>query len=210
MNRSSRSFTRSMTFTTSDFADADAIKTTVSTSTSAASYSGAGLNGAMANPGPAAPEFASKTGYASYPSVTSSSTVGAFTAGSDIVFTGTYNGVAVTRTATLTAANGNETQVADGPMDTVTQIDVEAQADTDGSFTFGFTDLAPSGDGSGAATGSAGRIKQWWVVAATAGNVHVGYSDGTSDTIPMQAGALIEAYPTRIYADTAVTVTVYE
>jgi hypothetical protein len=199
-----------MTFTTAQTADADGIKTSVATATTAQNYSGAALNGALVTSNVAYPRFASKLGIASYPTVTSSSVVGAYTAASTIVFTGTYNGVAVTRTATLTQANGNETQFADGPMDSVTSIAVAAQADTDGAFTFGFSGLCPAGDGAGTAAGTVGRIRQWWVSAASTGNVHVGYSDGSDDTVPLIAGQMLEAYPVRIYADTAVTVTVYE
>jgi len=194
---------RAMSFTTSQTADADGIKTSIATSTSAANYSGAALNGAMVTSNVAYPRFNSKLDVASYPTVTASNTVGAFVAASAVVFTGTYSGEAVTRTATLTSANGNETQFADGPMDSVTSIAVAAQADTDGTFTFGFSGLVPTKN-------NVGQLKRWNFMAATSGNVVVGFSDGTSDTIAAVAGIVYPVAITRLYTTTAVTVTVFE
>ncbi len=186
---------RSMTFDASSghYADPDGLKTTISSATTAQSYSGAALNGTNVCGG-------GKTGLASWPSVTSSSTVGAFNAGSAITFTGTYDGAAVTRTALLTAANGNETVLADGPLDigSVTVITVAAQADTDGSFTFGWSGIAPQ----------ASR-QSWRVVVREAGSIVVA-NGGEQDTVLLPIHGAHEAWVRRIYANTTIDVTVYE
>lgn len=194
---------RSFTIAAASLADADGIKTSVATSTDAVEYTGADLDGALVVGEVAYPTLGSKSGFASYPSVTSSSQSGAYEPGSKVVFTGTYRGEEATSTATLTEGDGDETQLGDKPLDTVTAISVEAQADTDGAFTFGFSDLVVGYD-------STGRRKSWSVMANTAGNVHLGYSDGSDDTISATAGIPIPISPVRVYADTAVAVTIFE
>jgi hypothetical protein len=198
---------RSMSFLAAGLLDLDGFVTTLSTITSADVLTGAELNGALvvANVG-----LPPKPGIAFWPSVTSSSTTGAFVAGSDIVFTGTYNGQVVTRTSTLTAANGNETIIADGPLETLTRIDIEAQADTDGSFTFGFSGIGPVLLAGGTS------YKKWLVKsyadasAADTAALHVAYADGTTDTVELAKGAQLEAAPVRIYGDSTGNYTVYE
>lgn len=106
--------------------DVDSIKTTVATSTSAAEYTDSELDGV----------YGEEFDEARYVVVTTSATTGAFNT-ADIVFTGLLDGEEVTDTITLTAANGGETLYGDQLFDSITQIDVAAMADTDGSFQFG-------------------------------------------------------------------------
>lgn len=198
---------RSFSFLAAALADADGFVTTLATKTTADTLTGAELNGALANPAPGLPP---KTGIAFWPSVTTASATGAYTAASVITFTGTYNGETVTRTVALTAANGGETLIADGPLETLTQIDIEAQADTDGSFTFGFSGIGPKLLAGGTS------YKKWLVKsysdasAADTANVHVAYQDGTTDTVELAKGAQLEAAPVRVYGDTTANVTIYE
>jgi hypothetical protein len=194
---------RVMSFTTAQTIDADGIKTSIATVAAITTYSGAALNGAMVVSNVAYPRFNSKLGIASYPTVTSAAQASGYTAGSTVVFTGTLNGVAATSTATLAQANGNETQFGDSPLDSVTSITIGAQPGTAGSFTFGFNGLVPAKD-------ALGRFKEWRVMAATAGNVRLGFSDGSNDTIAFPATVLMDAVVTRVYSDTAVTIYVFE
>lgn len=198
---------RSFSLLAAALADVDAYVDGVATSTSADLIPGTEFNGTLVTDDVGQPP---KAGIAFWPSVTSSSTTGAFTAGSDIVFTGTYNGAVVTRTATLTAANGNETIIADGPLETLTSIAIEAQADTDGTFDLGFSGIGPVLLAGGTS------YKKWLVKSyADAANadtaaVVVGYQDGTTDTVELPKGGQLEAAPVRIYATTTAPITVYE
>ena len=139
----------------------------------------------------------------SWPCVTTSAVVGAYVEGSAIVFTGTYGGVATTRTALLTDADGGETALlADGPLDlgSVTRIDIEAQADTDGEFDFGWSGVAPQ----------PGR-DAWRCVARGTGNLHVTNGGSTEEvTVPLTANIAHEAWTRRIFGDSTVDVTAYE
>jgi hypothetical protein len=140
------SWSRSYTITREDCADPNGIKTSIASSTSAAHYDESDLNGASVDDDVA---IAGVSGHAlpQYPTVTTAAASGAYVPASKVTFTGTYNGVTVTREATLTAVNGGETLLGDGPLDDgplddCTEIDVEAQADTDGFLEFGWTDIA--------------------------------------------------------------------
>jgi hypothetical protein len=114
------------------------------------------------------------------------------------------------RTAALTDVDGDETITADGPLETLTRIDVEAQADTDGAFDFGYTSIAPVRD-------AVGTHKRWLVVsnaaaaAADTGAVHVAYPDDTTDTVLLAKGAELKGAPSRVFGTTTtVAVTIYE
>lgn len=192
-----------MSFTTAQTVDDDGIKTSIATVAAITTYTTSALNGAMVSSNVAYSRFNSKLSVASYPIVTSAANGGSYVAGSTIVFTGTYSGSAVTRTATVVATGGGEVLFADGPMDSVTSITIGAQVNTSGSFKFGFSGLVP-------VTDSLGRLKPWRVMAATAGNVKLGFSDGSADTIAFPATVLMDAIATRVYSDTAVTVFVFE
>lgn len=191
---------RSLSFDQSDghYADDNGIKTSVASATTAQSYIGGALNGTNVC-------GAGFAGLISWPTVKASSTVGAFVAGSAIVFTGTYDGVPTTRTALLTSADGNETIKADGPLDigSVTLIAVAAQADTDGTLEFGWSDVGPKPS-----------RPAWRIVpraAATAGALHIANEAGEVDaeiTLPIHAAH--EAWVRRIFGDTTIDVTAYE
>ncbi len=107
----------------------------------------------------------------------------------------------MTRTATVSGTGGGATFIADGPLETCTQIDVAAQADTDGSWTFGWSGVGPWTDGSGA--DGPNRLRRWIVKATDTNNIHIANAQGDQDTAPMQAGDHHIMYAARIYADTA-------
>lgn len=209
-------FSRAMTFAAADLKDDDGIKTTIATAATAQSYSGAALNGTtvaanVAYPRPAATDWDDATGrqgVVSWPSATASSNAGSYVDASTVTFTGTYNGEAVTRTATVSGTDGGATYVADGPMDTVTQIDVEPQVNTGGAWTFGWSGLGPEKrQTDGAGTGS---YRLWTVLAREDGNLHTADFRGEDDTTPLLDGNAHFAHVTRIYADTAIQITIYE
>ena len=180
------------------YSDADGIKESVATSDEAASYTGVALDGT--NTAGTLVSAAVATGLASYPTFSSTSAASSYVNASTVTFTGTYQGQAVQRVAVLTGTDGNETEVlADGPMDidSISQIDVEAQADANGAFTFGWKHLLP-------ATGL------WFMVARAAGNVHLTFQDGTIDTLPMAQYEQHLALVSMLHSDTAIDVTVYE
>jgi|GEM_PF-3787946 len=108
--------------------DVDAIVTALATSTSAVELTGAELTGVLGGSA-----FTS----ADYVTATLSSTAGAFTDASTITVTGTYNGATVTDVLTISGTDGNATLWGDQLFDSVTQIDIEAQADTDGTISIG-------------------------------------------------------------------------
>lgn len=195
------------TFDTTDTKNVNDFKTSIETATSIATYSGAALNGAaIATLGPS-------HGLGYYPAVTASSQASAYTNASTVVFTGYYQGQLVTRTATIGSANGGSTYIADGPMEGIpTQIVVAAQAATNGAFTFGWDGLAPPSITKPTSILHTDKItlkpfKR--IVAQATGNVVVGYSDGTSDTIAMALGLAIDSDVRRIYSSTAVKITLY-
>jgi len=189
--------------------DVDAFVDGVATKATADTLNGAELNGVAVN-GTTHIGAHPTTGIAFWPCVFTASQTAGYTAGSVITFTGTYGGAAVTRTVALTQANGNETLIANGPMETVSQIDIEAQPGTSGAFDFGYSGIGPVLLPGGTA------YKKWLVKSfADAANadtaaVHVGYPDGTTDTVELAKGAALEAAPSRIYGDTTAPITVYE
>lgn len=199
-------YSKSWSMLAAALVDADGHVTSIATKTTADNLTGAELTGAVvtANVG-----LGPKTGMSFWPTATLSSTVGAFVAASVITWTGTYNGAAITRTATIASADGNATLFASGPMDSVTSIDIAAQADTDGTFTFGFSGVSPG-------LNAVGAYKPWKVVSyADAANADtaalvVGYSDGSIDTVELPKGGELFASPVRIYGTTTAPITIYE
>lgn len=131
---------RSMSFST--LLDADGIKLSIQTEATIQTYTGTDIDGAYGTAGVATPAPNGHVDVDQYPVATASSKAGSYVNGSTIQFIGTYDGAAVTRTATVVGTAGNAEFIADGPMRTVTSIVVAAQADTAGAWTFGFTDLA--------------------------------------------------------------------
>lgn len=199
---------RSFSFTAAQLADVDAFVKSIATVASPVTFDGDDLDGALVDEeGVGQPP---KAGIAFWPSVTADSSVGAFTIDADIEFVGTYNGQVVTRLARLTSADGNETIIADGPLETLTAINVPAMADTDGALEFGFSGIGPVLLAGGL------KHKQWLVKsyadasAADTAAVHVAYQDGTEDTVELAKGSQLEAAPVRIFADTTAPVTIYE
>lgn len=162
-----------------------AIKTSVATATTSSSYTGVALNGAQAG-GP-------------YPvprtvSVTSTAHTGSYTVPSNVTFTGTNgSGVVITETLVLTQVNGGETLVGGKDFLTVTGITVDAQVDTGGAFVFGVQDIIAS---------------PREIRIAGAGNLKLGYSDGTTDIITaLSVGERLPVYPAKIFGDANTTVT---
>ncbi len=203
--RASRTFTFS---NVDQLADPDAIKTSVATSTSLALYQGEDLNGAAASDGVARPAPNDHAGLAAYPTVTTSAQAGAYVPGSKVTFIGEYGprfgegmglGAAslVQREAVIVEADGGETLVADGPLESVLAIETDAQAATSGALTFGFTDLAPK---------SGQRFVQ--IEGLAEGNLHVAYGDD-EDTIPTNVGCKHECMPSRVFADSTAIFTLY-
>lgn len=180
--------------------DTDALKTSVATDNVAAhTYSGAALNGAAANPGPAVlspPRFFS---------VSTTADVATYNTTDPIIVTGTYDGQTVTEELTLTQAGGNEYLVGDQPFDTIVSVYVPVQLTANGAFTFGLDGLA---------AGKVNGQQQFFraVRANAAGNVKLGYRDGSTDIRPMQAYERDPIAPIRVYGSpsTTVEVTVYE
>jgi hypothetical protein len=190
-----------------DLADADGIKTSVGTETTAQTYTGADLDGANANPGPALPAPGGYADLTQYPSVTTTTQANAYNTTDPIVFVGTFGGIAVERSALLTAAGGNETIVADGPIEQVSEVRVPAQLLDTGTFTFGLSGIGPFGR----ARGEIVQSEPWRTMQCTvAGTLHVQYAGGYDDTIPASAGESYPSEPIRIYADSTAEFILYQ
>lgn len=190
------------TFTTANIADLDAIKTSIATAATAQTYSGAALNGASTTPYPD-----SKTGFAQWPAATASSHAGSYVNGSTVVFTGTYLGETVTRTATVSGTGGGATFIADGPIDgPVTSVVVDAQADTGGAWTFGFVDLCCRRRNN--------RNEPWREVrcGGVAGDVGFVRPNGAADVLPCTVGEHHSVLILRLKTSTttATSITLYE
>ena len=194
-----RLYQRSKSFDASAgaFVDADGIKTSIAAAASVQTYL-APFNG-TSTVGKAIASGA-VSDFVSWPTVTNTSQSGKYVAASTIVFTGTYGGAVVSRTAALTTANGSETVIADGPLDhgSVTSIVVAAQVDTTGAFTFGWTGVGPK-KGTG-----------WMLVAREAGTLVVAHADSGDDTFLIAAQQEHPAPVSRIYAAVTIDVSVFE
>ena len=195
-------FSRSLTFAeAAELADADGIKESIATATSAATYSGVDLDGTSTVGVVGSQTFER---LASWPTVSASSAAGAYTDESAVTFTGTWGGEIVTRTATIAGTDGNATFTADGPLDlgSVTSISVEAHADTDGAFTFGWSGVGPR------------KGRSWILIAredVDAGELDVEFSNGQQDpNLSLTSGETLGAFVTRVLATTTVDFTAYE
>ncbi len=179
--------------------DVNGHKTTIATVAGAASYSGAALNGAdVANNIGAAAH-----GFGFLPSATLAANASSYVDQSTITWTGTYHGVATTRTGTIVGTDGGTTVTADGPLDTVTQIDIEAQADTNGAFEFGWVGAYPPK--------RPGTDRTWHirrVVGNAAGNIVVGYGSH-DDTLVSGANQAHDVTPLHVVSTTCSSVTIY-
>jgi hypothetical protein len=193
-------YNRSLSFDASAgaFADDNGIKTSIATAATAQTYIGTTING-TSTVGKAI-ATGSHSAFASWPTVTASSAAASYVAASAIVFTGRHGGVVTTRTARLTTANGNETVIADGPLDhgSITKIEVAAQVDTAGAFLFGWTGVGPT------------KGYAWTLVAREAGTIVVSHANGGDDTLVLPAHGQHLAFVSRIYAAVTIDVTVYE
>lgn len=188
---------RSLTFATAAaFKDVDAIKTSVATSTMAATYTGAALNGALGD-----------DQFGSYPygrrlSVTLSDAAGAYNDEDAIEIDAIvlvadgliFRAEEQTLTATPSTADGDETLLFDDVcVVQVLEIRAPAQDDTDGAFEFGVADIiAPPHVGF-----TVGRE----IKALGDGTIHVEYRDGSEDTIAVHQNGVEVKAPTRIFGD---------
>jgi hypothetical protein len=192
---------RTVTILAAALADTDAIKTSVASSASAASYDADDLNGAAA-PGSAVATANIVSGLPSFVVVTVASNAGSYVAGSKITVTGTFNGDVQTEELEIVGTDGNEVLLGDVPFDTVSGIDIEAQENTSGAFTFGFSGIGTPKRNT--------RFIHWQgFVGAETGNIHVKYHDGNEDTIPTDVGRDHPAAPARFYADSTAGFTLY-
>ncbi len=196
---------RSITFTASaNLLDANAIKTSIATQATAFSYSGAALDGAAVGADHIArPVPNSHTGLAQYPVVTASAAAGSYVNGSTITFTGTYGGEAATSVATVVGTDGAAAFIGSSPLETVSAVAGEAQANAGGQFEFGFTDLA--------ARKYLNKVVPWQELRGyAAGAIACVYSGG-EDLLPVAEGEHHDVKPIRIrQATTTVGFTLYE
>jgi hypothetical protein len=184
----------SATFTVAQLADVNAIKTAVATNVAAQEYETAALNGALANPGPAAMRMPQ------YPTITASSSAGSYSL-SPVVFTGTNDaGEAITVPVTPTNANGNWTVAGTTAMKTCTKINVPGQVDGSGQWEFGMQDVV--------GTAHKPIVK---VRGGTQANIVVEYDGGVTDTLPCEVGEKHEMLATKVLATgtTCDPVTIY-
>ena len=195
---------RFWTLTASTIAVPTGIKTSIATATTAATYTTSALNGSLVTSNIATAKPSTFAGLAQYPTVTATNSVGSYTLNSTVVFVGTYGGTAYRRTATITSTAGNGTFAADGPLDAVTSIEVAAQANTSGAFTFGFGNVAPR-----AINGKVQPIKR--IRAVAAGTIIVMDGSAVSQTLTFTLGQDDWISPQQILATgTATSFTVYE
>lgn len=162
----------------------NAIKMSIASAATPQSYSGAALNGAI---GAAAMELPRTV------SVTTSAHAGSYVPASTVTFTGTdKDGNAITEALALVATNGGETIVGLKGFMQITQIDVQAQNDASGAFTFGVQDIVVPGC----------RV----VRVGTGGDLHVTYASGIQSTIPkVQAGESRPMNVTKVWGDSKTT-----
>lgn len=168
----------------------NAIKTSVATVASPVTYSTTGINGSIGLTTMKANRIITAT---------STSAVASYVPGSVITITGTDStGAVQTDTMTVVGADGGESLATTKFFKTVVSITIAAQVDTAGAWVFGVSD---------ASVPSCIQLR----VGTTPGTLHLGFADGSTDTI--LAVALGEAVPTscnRIYADsTAVGITAF-
>lgn len=152
---------------------ANAIVLSVATSTSPVAFNGAGLNGSIGAAAISLPQSVTATTSASAATYATGSTHVITVTGTD------WSGAVITGTITLTLAGGGETVAA---VDTngkilgfaaVTSIGVPAQFGTGGAFTFGVRDVVVD-------------ELTLDIRAGSAGNLVLGYNDGSMDTVPAQ------------------------
>lgn len=198
-----RSSRRSITIATvANILDADAIKTSIATVAAAVTYSGADLNGAAVDASHIAyPNPDGHTDVPQYPIAVASSSAGSYVDGSLITFTGTYGGEAATSVATVVGTDGNATFKGASPLDSVSSVSAEAQANTSGAFTFGFDDI-----GAWRENGEIHAAREI-IGGSTAGNISVLDEDGHADVfgivesqaVPLEIHHLVRATTTATF-----------
>jgi len=152
-----------------DIDDADAVVTTLATSLTAATVTAAGLNGTLANPGPALTKMHRL-------SVTTTAEAACYNTTDPIIATCTDQ-VGATRLlyATLVTAGGNETiefTLADGSDAgalSVISYAIPAQLKNSGAFTFGVTDVVFDAAARQLRCGAAGSIVVEYEAESAAG-----------------------------------------
>lgn len=176
--------------------DDDAVKTQIATSTSAVEYTGAALNGVVGQM-----KMSPRRGI----TVATAAVVGAYEL-AQILVTGEIDrrdGTVkeVTAAVTLTDADGGETFDFPFPygVDRVTKINIAAMADTDGSFKFGVGDIYSRWDHEGGNGVPNWRETFRALLGLAAGNVKVGFTDGTTDIIPTDTGRLHYAAIRKVF-----------
>jgi len=152
---------------------AAALVLSVATAITPQTYSGAGLNGSVGAGAISLPQSVTAT-------TSASAATYAVGASHQIVVTGTdYFGNVLVGTITLTATGGGETVAAvdaNGKIlgfASVTSIVAPAQLGTGGAFTFGVRDVVVD-------------PLALDIRAGTAGNLGLGYNDGSGDVVPAQ------------------------
>ncbi len=165
---------------------ATAIKTSIATVAGAASYTTSGLNGSIGTAQMAAGRRITAT---------LSTHASSYTAGSTITITGLdVNLNAQTDVLTIVGTGGGVTITSTKFFRKVNTLDITAQFDTGGAFTFGVSDAQIPG-----------TVVQLRV--GTTGNINLGYADGSSDCIQkVQAGEALPCRPNIIFGDTTTTV----
>lgn len=164
---------------------ANAIVTTLATSAAPQTVNGAGLNGAQAGGPFPLPRTVS---------VTTAAHAGSYKTGAGNVITvkGTdKTGASVQDVLTLTQVNGGETVATAQAFATVTEIDIPAENDALGSFTFGVFDVVTQFRGVRVGTPNSGFVH------------YTCQLDGSKDRIAqLQAGERLEIVGVAILGDT--------
>lgn len=165
-------------------ASANAVVTSLATAAAPVTLTGAGLTGTTAGTF-TAPRTVS---------VTTAASVGSYSIGvpNAITVIGTdYLGFAIQDTLVLTATGGGETITSTKAFLAVTEIDLPAQVDTSGHWTFGVRDVMLPAPVSRVMAGT-----------SASANLHLGYDSGVKDTIlKVPAGVPLPLSPRWIYSD---------
>lgn len=166
----------------------NAIKTSIATAATPQVYTAGALNGSIGTATMSAPRRITATLAAHAAS---------YVNGSTITIKGLNSaGASVSEVLTIAGTGGGTTLTTVGFFTQVTEIDVDAQADALGSFQFGTSDAS---------------VNSRSLRVGTAGNLHVQYGDGSTDTIlNVAVGEVVPAMAAVIFGDsTAQGITAY-
>ena len=146
---------------------------------------------------PTGPTTLSEAPFGRVVTVTTSASAASYTTGvpGTITIKGTdVNGSVISDTVAPTASGGGETLKTTKAFVSVTEIDLPLQPNTSGTFTIGVGDVVLSSPALAIRT-------------AASGSLHIGFDDGSSDTIPVTGvPEIIACGATRIIADAGTTV----